>query len=203
MRKRVGVALVVAALALGSSLVAGEPAGAAEVHTVTVTPNTGLVDGQVVTVSGTGFDETPAIFDWAVTQCSAAVLSSPIDLNSAINDCDGTSYPAVFTHADPAGNLSASFVVHKTITTGLGAGTGTTTCGQAPNDCAILVAQLTNTPNGGVLIAAAAPISFGPPVKTVAECFRDFRHDHSHGLRYRLRHLFVCVITAVRHQHDT
>ena len=191
---------MVVALSVGGLLAVGGPAGAAVVHTVTVSPDAGLSDGQTVTVSGTGFDETPAINDWFVSQCSAAVLSSPIDLNSAINDCDGTSYPVVFTHADPAGNLSASFVVHKTITTGLGAGSGTTTCGQAPNDCAILVAQLTNTPTGGVLIAAAAPISFGPPVKTVADCFRDFRHDHEHSLRYRLRHLLACVFTALIHR---
>ena len=104
MRGRIGVALVVVALTLGGSLVASAPAGAAAVHAVTVSPSAGLSDGQTVTVSGTGFDETPAIYDWSVTQCSAAVLSSPIDLNSAINDCDGTSYPVVFTHADPAGN---------------------------------------------------------------------------------------------------
>src|SRR3954447_3696758 len=100
MRKRIGISLVVVAVTLGGALVAVEPAGAAAVHTVTVTPSTRLSDGQTVTVAGTGFDETPAIYDWAVTQCSAAVLAGPITLDTAINDCDGTSFPVAFAHAD-------------------------------------------------------------------------------------------------------
>lgn len=196
MRKRVGFSAVIVALTLSGALVAVEPAGAAAVHTVTVTPSTGLTDGQTVTVTGTGFDETPVINDWFVSQCSAAILSlATIDVGAAINDCDQTG--GGFAHADGAGNLSTSLVVHTTFTTGVGAGTGSATCGQAPNDCAVLIAQFTN--NG--FIAAATPISFGTPTRTLGDCIRDFLGDHKHSVGYRFHRLLVCIFTVLSHHH--
>ncbi|MGZ4737545.1 MAG: neocarzinostatin apoprotein domain-containing protein [Acidimicrobiia bacterium] len=195
MRTRLGVALVVTALTLGGTLAVGGPAGAAGTHTVTVTPSTGLSDGQTVTVSGTGFVETPIINDWAVGMCSPAILTEAITLQNALHDCDVTTQPFTFTHADANGNLSTPFVVRKTFSTS----GGTVTCGQAPNDCAILVSQLT----GPEITGAAAPISFGPPVKTVSQCFREFAHDHQHRLRYRLIHLLTCVFTALTHRQSS
>jgi hypothetical protein len=195
MRNRIGISAVVVALTFGGALVAVEPAGAAAVHTVTVTPSTGLSDGQTVTVSGTGFDETPIIYDWAVSQCSAAILAAPTDLNTAINECNQQE-PFLFTHADAAGNVSSTLVVHKTITVGVANGAKTVTCGQAPNDCAVLVAQLTG---GGILVGAAAPISFGTPTPTLGDCIRDFLGDHHHGIRYRFHRLLVCIFTVLTH----
>jgi Neocarzinostatin family len=196
MRHRIGISAIVVALALSGALVAVEPAGAAESHVVTVTPSTGLSDGQTVTVSGAGFVETPALNDWAVTQCTAAILSEPITLITAINDCDATTEPAVFAHADAAGNLSTSFVVRKSLTTGIGTGTGTAACGQAPNDCAILVAQFAA---GFDFVGAATPISFGSPPRTLKDCFREFRGDHQHRVRYRFRRLLLCISTLRSH----
>jgi Neocarzinostatin family len=193
MRTRIGVAFVVAALGLGSTLIAVGPAGAAGAHTVTVTPSTGLVDGQTVTVSGTGFVETPIINDWSVSLCDSAILSEPITLQNALHDCDATTQPFVFTHADAAGNLSTPFAVRKSFTT---SGNLSVTCGQAPNDCAILVSQLT----GSDITGAAAPISFGTPVRTLADCIREFLGDHNHGPKARFHRLLVCVF-AVLSQH--
>src|SRR4051812_5859636 len=130
MPRRFGIAVVTLVVA-ATGLVGVAPAGAADNHTVTVTPSAGLRDGQTVTVTGTGFTETPALYDWAVTQCSAAILAAPINLNNAINDCNQQE-PFLFTHADPAGNLSSPLVVHTTFTAGLLAGAHTVTCGQAP-----------------------------------------------------------------------
>jgi hypothetical protein len=193
MSRRVGVALMVAVLALGGSLVAGEPAGAAEVHTVAVTPNTGLSDGQIVTLTGTGFDETPLVNDWAIAMCEPAILDA-ISLENALDHCDVTTEPFVFTPADEAGNIDTQYAVRRTFVVG----GRTVTCGQSANDCAILVAQISS----GGFVGAAAAISFGTPVKTVGECLHDFFHDHRHRLRFRLRHLLVCVITALHHQRD-
>jgi hypothetical protein len=115
MLKRIGIAFVVTALALGGSLVAGGVAGAADSHTVTVTPSTGLSDGQTVTVSGTGFVETPIVYDWSVSECESAVLSD-ITLDGALAHCDVTTTPFVFTHADAAGNLSTPYTLRKSFT---------------------------------------------------------------------------------------
>jgi hypothetical protein len=200
MRTRIGIAFFAAALAFGSTLATAGTAGAADSHTVTVSPSTGLSDGQTVTVTGAGFVETPALYDWAVVQCNAAILTDGITLDNALHDCDASGGPdtgGTFAHADAGGNLSpTSFVVRKSFTT-----TGPAvpvTCGQAPNDCAILVAQLT-TP-GGSFVGAAAPMSFGTPIKTVAQCYQEFTRDHQHSLRYRLVHLLTCVFTALHHQ---
>lgn len=192
LRTRIGVALTVVALTLGGSLVASAPAGAAAVHAIAVNPSTGLSDGQIVTITGTGFDETPAVNDWSVAMCEPAALDI-ITLENAIQHCDITTTPFVFTHADAAGNLSTQYAVRKTFTV---EGGRTVTCGQSPNDCVILVAQITTVGFTG----AGVPISFGAPVKTVAECFRDFRLDHTHSLRYRFRQLLICVFTALTHR---
>ncbi len=193
MRTRIGIALMVTALALGGSLAAGGSAGAADSHTITVSPSTGLTDGQTVTVSGTGFVETPLVYDWVVTQCDPAILTETISLDNALQDCDATTSPFTFVHADSAGNLSTPFTLRKSFTT---SGNIAVTCGQAANDCAILVAQVV----GGGFAGAAAPITFGTPVKTVPECYREFAHDHRHGLRYRLVQLLTCVVTALHHR---
>src|SRR4051794_7858595 len=121
MHRRFGIAVVTLTVALGGLTGVAAPAGAADSHTVTVTPSTGLSDGQTVTVKGTGFTETPALYDWYVSQCSAAVLEAPNDINHAVNDCNQQE-PFLFTHADAAGNLSSPLVVRKTFTAGLGAG---------------------------------------------------------------------------------
>jgi hypothetical protein len=201
MRTRIGVAFFAAALVFGSSLATAGTAGAADSHSVTVSPSRGLSDGQTVTVTGSGFVETPALYDWAVVECSAAILTDGITLDNALKDCDAGGSPdtgGTFAHADAGGNLSPTpFVVRTSFSTTTPTPVPVT-CGQAPNDCAILVAQLT-TP-GGTFVGAAAPISFGTPVRTVAECYRELTHDHQHSLRYRLVHLLTCVFTALHHE---
>jgi hypothetical protein len=147
-RKTAVVAVVAVVLALGF----GSPAGAAG-HAITVTPDSGLADGQTVHVTGTGFTETPAVNDWVATMCSGAILDQPPTLELAVQYCDATEGPYVFTHADSAGNIAFDFIVRKTFQpTG---GEGTVDC--ASSGCAILVAQVTTAGFTG----AAAPISFG------------------------------------------
>lgn len=191
MRSRIGTAVVVAALALGGSVATIEPAAAAGAHTVTVTPSTGLADGQTVTVSGTGFVETPIVNDWSVAMCDPGIIAG-ITLENALQHCDVTTQPFAFTHADAAGNLSTPYAVRKSFNTSSGA----VTCGQKPSDCVILLAQLTDQG----FVGATASISFGTPTRTLADCIREFLNDHQRGLRFRFYRLLVCVF-AVLTQH--
>jgi len=190
------------ALLVASGTTDGEFVGAASPisffgdHKVTVAPNTGLSDGQTVTVRGTGFVETPALNDWVVTQCSARILEAPNEINHVINECNQQE-PAVFAHADAAGNVTSPLVVRKTFTAGLLAGAHTVTCGQAPNDCAVLVVQITTDGN---FTGAAAPISFGKPVPTLRDCIHTFLADHEHRPFVKFRRLLVCIFIALTHK---
>lgn len=198
MRSRIGSAVVVAvaALALAGIAVASTPAGAADGHAVTVTPATGLADGQQVTVAGTGFVETPIVNDWAVSECSNLILSEPLTLDNALHDCDATLQPFTFAHADSAGNLSTPFTVRKNFTNSSGT---SVSCGQGAAACAILVGQLTE---GGVFVGAATAISFGPPPpSTVADCFRAFARDHTHSPRVKAVRLLLCVLGVLSKHH--
>jgi hypothetical protein len=190
MSRRLGTALVALLVAAGGLVGPAGPADAATPgHTVTVTPSTGLSDGQTVTVSGTGFVETPVVNDWAIATCRPQILTSAPTLDDALSYCDVTTAPFVFTHADASGNLSTSYTVRKSFPSG-----GTTiTCGQAPNDCAILVAQLTSAG----FVGAAAPISFGKPVPTRRDCITTFLADHEHRPVVKLHRLLVCLWTAI------
>jgi hypothetical protein len=65
--------------------------------TVTVTPDTGLVDGQTVTVQGSGFD--PSVQTIGVAQCP---------FGGTVNDCIGQQVvPA------SGGSFTATFTVHR------------------------------------------------------------------------------------------
>ena len=143
---------------LGATSTAG--AAGSAVHAITVTPSTGLSDGQTVVVSGTGFTEAPAVNDWSVAECRAKILDQAITLNTALDNCDVTSQPFVFVHADSAGNLSTSYTAHATFTLTTG-GVGTVDC--TATQCALLVAEIINGGQG--FVGAAALVTFGgaPP----------------------------------------
>ena len=191
MRNRLGIAAVIVALAFGTGLVAVEPAGAAD-HTLTVTPSTGLSDGQTVTVSGTGFVETPVVQDWALTMCSPAILAAPLTIQNAIQVCAVGDEPFVLVPPAEDGIITTSFTVRKEFSTN----SGPVTCGQAPDDCVILLAQLTTEAG---FVGAAAPVSFGQPVPTLADCIRDFLADHQHRPKVKLHRLLVCIFTVLTH----
>jgi hypothetical protein len=193
MRGRLGIAALTLGLALAGLVGVGTtPAGADATHAITVTPSTGLSNGQTVTVKGTGYVETPSLPEgWAVVQCSALILGS-VDLQNAINNCDIATQPFTYAQADSSGNFTQPFVVRTTITTTA----GSVTCGEAPNDCAILVAQVVD----GGFKGSAVPISFGKPVPTLADCIRTFVGDHQHRPPVKLHRLLVCIFTALAHK---
>lgn len=169
---------LVVALTLGIGLVAGAaPAGAAGWQ-VTVSPSTGLTDGQSVTVTGTGYTEHPLtqfVVDWTIVECNDAVLNSPLDPVLVTTNCDITTTPFVYVHADAAGNVSGSFPVRASFTTGNGTAVD---CSQT--QCALIVAQITDAG----FVGAAAPIAFGsaPP------CPGGERPGHGYGDRHHCHH---------------
>jgi hypothetical protein len=189
-------ALVIAsATTTGGFVGAAAPISFGREHTVTVTPATGLSDGRTVTVTGTGWVQTPSFGGWIIAQCSSAVLTEPT-IGVAVSECDpslvGT---AIQVPSDAAGNIQSPFVVHTTFTTA--GNPRTITCGKAPNDCAILIAQVTS---GGVFVSRAAPISFGKPVPTLRDCIRTFLADHQRRPAAKLYRLLVCIYTALTHK---
>jgi hypothetical protein len=136
-------ALAVAVL-LGVGFVGSAPLGAASpaAATIVVTPSTGLVPGQVVTVSGSGFAPGAGL---ASAECKAGPVATA--------DCD-TGH-AVFPAADSTGAYSFSFTVARTLFT---ANNSDIDCTASAGACVIAVAAATDL----VGTAVTAPISFAP-----------------------------------------
>jgi hypothetical protein len=84
---------------------------ASAVTTATVTPNSGLHDGQTVTVAGTGMSTFGGVF----YECSARVGTNPTGFDAAEQcdlDTEGTPTP------DASGRFSFAFAVHAHIAVG-------------------------------------------------------------------------------------
>jgi len=77
---------------------------AAPAQNMTITPATGLTDGQTVQIMGTGF--TKAGETLGVTECADK------GAQTGAGDCDLRNIKAPVT-ADASGNVSTSYVVHK------------------------------------------------------------------------------------------
>ncbi len=134
--RRFGVVAVVAAAALawhGSVSTAGaqtEPG-----PTITVTPDTDLVDGQVVEVTGAGF--TPQHSVW-LAQCPTGIT----DLADVMQACGQT---PVMVLPDASGGFSVPTEVRRRIPAG--------DCARAPGTCSMVVVDLT-----AMSVVAEAPI---------------------------------------------
>jgi Neocarzinostatin family len=119
---------LVACLIGALSIVGSSTARAAVAPTLTVTPSTGLGDGQVVQVTGTNFSPTES---FGLTECESA-----LDPDVAVF-CDGASVvppsppmlDSVAVGSD--GSFTASFTVKRTITVP----SGTPTLPPGPADC--------------------------------------------------------------------
>jgi hypothetical protein len=191
MLRRLGIATVTLLVAVGGLTgIGAAPAGAAP-HTLTVTPSTGLSDGQTVTVTGTGYTEAPVISDWALTMCTPEILAGDLTLQHAIQVCAVGNPPFTLVPPSPDGVLTTSYTVTKEFSTN----GGPVICGQAPDDCVILLAQLT----ADGFVGAGTPVSFGTPVPTLAGCIHEFLADHEHPPKAKLQRLLVCIFTVLTH----
>ncbi|MGZ4727511.1 MAG: neocarzinostatin apoprotein domain-containing protein [Acidimicrobiales bacterium] len=128
------MALVAAALAAG---LGGGVAGAA--GTMTVTPSTGLIDGQAVHVSATGLGANTG---WAMEQCVQ---------NHLIEGCDPST--ATYGGTDASGNFSTDVAVRTILHTQI----GTIDCRTNAEAC-VLGASTTGGPTGAV----SAVLGFDP-----------------------------------------
>ena len=140
--RRFTTSIAIIAMAWGGfALYGGAVASAAGV--LVVTPSTGLTNGQVVAVSGTGFTANDSVF---VIECLATTTPTTQQCNIA------TATPATVS---ATGTVTANFtVVTGTIF-------GTTTCGTNSTDSSNCIVAVGNATGGD---SAGAPITFAVPV---------------------------------------
>jgi hypothetical protein len=151
-RSKVRIAL---AAVVGAVVLLGEPAGAQVEPTpsITVTPSTGLVDGQVVSITGTGFAGMNSV---APLECPPQFGGrTEFGINEVLTNCNFIAF-AQSVVIDAAGNLTASAPVRETFTPSSGGPAYDCT---VRNDCVLLVAGLGGFPE---LRGASVPIRFGP-----------------------------------------
>jgi len=111
---------------------------------VTVAPNTGLADGDSVTVTGTGFAGTTAAY--SLVQCSGLTGVAACDL---VHATGGTT--------DGSGDFSKTYTVHT-------GAIGTGTCAAGSSNCYLIAST-----DGGGADTAFASIAFAPaPAVTVS-----------------------------------
>jgi hypothetical protein len=148
-RRRRAAVLWAVALAAGAALWAPGLAGASGAPTGMATPSTGLRDGQIVTVSGAGFDPGSQV---GMVEClTGATDTSRCDLLGLH-----------FATTDGAGSFSSPFVVNRVINVG-----GALTDCATADACVLGLAEA-----GGPPASVAIPLSFldvpiVPPAVTV------------------------------------
>jgi hypothetical protein len=178
-RPRMHLILAVVAVVLGT-VVAPAAAQTQEERTLTVTPNTGLVDGQVVSIRGTGFADMVAV---SPLQCPPQFAGrTEFGITEVLANC-GFIVFAWDPTIDSAGNLTDSAPVQEVFTPSSGGPVYDCT---VRNDCVLLVAGL----GGGApeLGGAAVPIRFGPETPaTKAACknggWRNLANDQGQPFR--------------------
>jgi hypothetical protein len=128
-------------------MLAGTSARAQTTRTLTITPDTGLTDGDTVTLHGTGFTPFSAVY-----YCEGVFGASP-----TAADCGTGPFS---TNADASGEFTAPFSVDRVMNIGVH---GSVDCAQPGANCGI-GAEDFFAPEPG---AVAAPISFTsqPPIE--------------------------------------
>jgi hypothetical protein len=199
MRLRLRTGLAVGPLVVLATLLMPQEAGAQEVPTITVTPNSGLVDGQLVSLTGAGYLHLNLV---AALECPADFVAGRFDfeVTELLNSCTFLREPlaAAFSR-DQAGNLTGTAMVQEVFTSEEGLGRPPTTYDCAvSNDCVVLVGGLTETIQ---FRGAAAPISFGAATPTSkADCknggWRDLANDQGQPFRNQGQ----CVSFVVAHR---
>jgi hypothetical protein len=196
MRRRRGACLAALGALLLMRVFLPQGAQAQEQPSITVTPNTGLVDGQTVTVTGEAFPPiAPA--SAVVAQCAEPVVLT--DVSSVVSRCDLSGQPSF----DAEGNLvPTSFTVHEVFTSAGGPlpGGATTYDCTIRNDCSVAIVGFLQ-PVQATLVGAKAPISFGPNVPaTKGQCknggWRNLANDQGQPFRNQ----GVCLGYVVAHR---
>jgi hypothetical protein len=140
------------------------PAGAQEPAGITVTPSTGLTNGQTVTVQGHGFRPNTTTFaTLTLALCPSDVLT---DVSQAPLRCGAT-----LGFANPVDDAGV-FVGQLQVFTSqpVFQGTGTLDC-LAPLGCVVLAVEVVEAPPMVEIIVATAPVTFGTVTKQ--DCKKD------------------------------
>jgi hypothetical protein len=159
-------------------------ATAQQAPSITVTPSTGLVDGQTVTVEGTGFAPTTTFGSLTVGLCPADIL---IDVTQAPFRCSATA--AFPVPVDGSGTFVAQLQVFRSQPTF--AGGNTLTCAAAPANCVVLALEVAGASSSPELIVATAPISFR--AETIQDCQKGGWRSFSDGEGRPFRNQGGCV----------
>jgi hypothetical protein len=177
-----------------------QEAGAQEVPTITVTPNSGLVDGQEVSLTVADLSGVSLV---AALECPADFVAGRFDFEvpELLNSCAFLRAPleAAFTR-DEAGNLTGTAMVQEVFTSEAGPNHQLTTydC-RLSNDCVVLVGGLTPTIQ---FRGTSAPISFGATTPTTkADCKNGGWRDLANGRGRPFRNQGQCVSYVVAHRH--
>jgi hypothetical protein len=146
--------IFLAAVLLVASVLLPVPPSEAQIgRSITVTPDTGLVDRDVVTLAGTGYSPNATIF-----YCQGVDSGGPPDPANC-----GTPFQS--TLADASGEFTTAFTVTRFIYNAAGT---VTDCAQPMSACAIGAVDFF-APGGAI---ALAPISFEPQDPADADPFR-------------------------------
>jgi hypothetical protein len=181
-RRFVACVSIATALVIGLSIAT---ASAATTPVVTVTPNTGLVDGQTVTVTASGLTDT---FVPLIYECERAFDLTSLD--SVLVHCRFLVFEAVRLDNGTLAPTSVTVFAHVTFENGV-----VHDC-LAQNDCVVMV--------GGLGIetsfrGAVAPITFGVHPRSKADCrhggYRRFVDDGNRPFRNQGR----CVAFVNHH----
>ena len=186
MHLRLRVVLASVGAVLLATLLMPEGAGAQEEGpAITVTPSTGLEDGQLVTVRGTGFSDVAAI---GALQCPPQFAGrTTFTITEVLNGCDFISTTSIDA---TGGNLSVTVPVQEVFTSGSASYDCT-----VRNDCLLLVAGL-GGPIG--LVGATAPIRFGAETPTTkAACKNGGWRSLANGEGQTFRNQGGCVSFVV------
>jgi hypothetical protein len=185
--------VVVVPLFVASSILVllAAPASAQEAPSITVTPSTGLRDGQTVTVDGTGFSPNATTFgSLTVGLCPADIVD---DVTQASLRCGATvAFPVP---VDDNGVFQAQLQVFRNQPTL--PGDGTLRCTDAPHACVVLALEVTGTPPDFGLVTDTAPVTFRPETK--ADCkhggWRNLTDDRGRPFRNQGR----CIRFVTHH----
>jgi hypothetical protein len=125
--KRFMTKFAVGALVLGSVALYGVNAASAATPSITVTPSTGLSDGQGVTVTGSGFGPNESL---AILECTLGATDAA--------GCNINAY--LLINSSATGTISSTFHVFAGPT-----GSGTCDMGTTDTSCTLAVANPSNT----------------------------------------------------------
>jgi hypothetical protein len=167
------------------------PAGAEQPAGIAVRPSVGLVDGQTVTVEGSGFGPGGSL---TVGLCPADVLT---DVSAAASRCGAAvAFPVP---VDASGRFEIQIQVFRSQPVFVG--DGTLDCVGAPAACVVLGLEVVGAPPDPEVFAAIEPVTFRPESR--ADCkrgrWRNFTDDQ--GRPFRNQGRCIRFVTAEGHGH--